>query len=99
MCPDLPDNLRARGLAAAVPVLWRGLCRSGEVELQAMTERSARVSITGQSTPTLEISAVFAATLHEALRARAGKRAELASVNLTACEALGDAADIYRLSW
>jgi len=99
MCPELPSNLRPRALASAAPALWRALCRSGRVELQALAERSARVAITAQRAPTLEVSAVFAAILHEALRSSAGSGADRASVNLTACQALGDAADIYHLSW
>ncbi|HEX5656096.1 MAG TPA: hypothetical protein VFX59_02830, partial [Polyangiales bacterium] len=93
-CSALPAHLTPECLVPCVPALWRSLLRDGEVTLTE-DSGSARISVRGQLGASVEISALFASLLRGQLRLLS----ERGEVNLIACQALGDSADVYLLSW
>ncbi|MDB4974021.1 MAG: Serine/threonine protein kinase [Myxococcaceae bacterium] len=94
-CAALPQQLTPECLVACVPVIWRSLVRDGEVSTSEHKDGRARLSVRGQLSPTLELSALFAGILRGQLQLL-GAHGE---VNLAASQALGDGADLYALSW
>jgi hypothetical protein len=75
--------------------LWRSLLRDGEVTLSEDASGSARAAVRNQLGASVEISALFASLLRGQLRLLSPR----GEVNLIACQALGDSADVYLLSW
>ncbi len=57
---------------------------------------AARLSVRGQVEPSLELSGFFAGLLRAAIRNTGVRQSE---VMLTSCQALGDAVDIYGVSF
>lgn len=94
-CPELPAQLTPEVLVDCVPVLWRSLARHGEVVVLDRTVHGARIAIRDQLEPSLELCAVMAGLLRAQLRSLS----RAAEVSTLACQALGDAADIFVLSW
>jgi hypothetical protein len=94
-CSALPAQLTPECLVACVPVLWRSMVREGEVSFTEQSGGSARVTVRGQSLPSLELSALFAGLLRGQLRLLQGD----SELNWSASEALGDGADVYVMTW
>jgi hypothetical protein len=94
-CPQLPAQLTPESLIDCVPQLWGNMARHGEVVILERGPSSARVAIRAQIRPSLEVCAVFAGMLRAQLRLLA-TRCEVSTI---AAQALGDAADIFILSW
>lgn len=96
ICPQLPTALAPEALVDCIPVLWRSISRHGEVVQLDSSANGARIAVRAQVEPSLEITAVVAGLLRAALRSSASDTAEVKTI---ACQALGDAADIFVLSW
>jgi len=94
-CPQLPAQLSPTGLIDCVAQLWTSMARHGEVVVIERTLTSARVAIRAQTAPSLEVCAVVAGLLRAQLRTLS----EECAVSTVASQALGDAADIFVLSW
>jgi hypothetical protein len=94
-CPNLPKQLSPPVLVDCVAQLWAALARHGDVVVTERGDASARVAIRAQTAPSLELCAVLAGLLRAQLRALAPD----SEVSAVASQALGDAADIYVLSW
>ena len=94
-CKELPASLSAAKLIDCVPAIWSSLSRHGEVVVLERKPRGARLAVRAQVEPSLELCAVMAGLLRAQIRAvsREGE------VNTVASQALGDAADIFVLSW
>jgi serine/threonine-protein kinase len=94
-CPRLPAQLTPQGLVDCVAELWGSMSRHGDVVVLERSKGGARVAIRGQTAPSLEVCAVIAGLLQAQLRVLD----ERCSVSTIASQALGDAADIFVLSW
>lgn len=94
-CPRLPAQLTPESLVDCVPELWGSMARHGEVVVLERGARGARVAIRAQVQPSLEVCAVFAGTLRAQLRLLVAR----CEVSTIAAQALGDAADIFVLTW
>jgi hypothetical protein len=94
-CRALPTLFTPDVLVDCVPVLWTSLSRHGEVVVLERQAASARIGVRAQVEPSLELCAVMAGLLRAQLRTLAPS----SEVSTVACQALGDAADIYVLSW
>lgn len=94
-CPQLPAQLSPPGMVDCVGQLWSSIARHGEVVVIERTLTSARVAIRAQTAPSLEVCAVMAGLMRAQLRTMA----EDGEVSTIASQALGDAADIFVLSW
>ncbi len=94
-CKALPALSTPDGVVDCVPVIWSSLSRHGQVVVLQRKPRAVRIAVRAQVEPSLELCAVVAGLLRAQLRA-IGADAE---VNTVACQALGDAADIFVLSW
>lgn len=94
-CPRLPAQLTPDGLVDCVPELWSSMSRHGDVVVLERSKGSARVAIRAQTAPSLEVCAVVAGLLRAQLRALD----ERCDVSTIASQALGDAADLFVLSW
>lgn len=95
LCNTLPLQLTPESLVPCVPALWRSLLRDGDVVLSEDPGGSARVAVRNQLGASVEISTLFASVLRGQLRALSPH----GEVNWIACQALGDSADVYLLSW
>jgi len=94
--PSLPKELEPDQVVDRFGELWSAVTRQGEVVLLDRNSGTARLAIRGQVEPSLELCAVMAGLVREGLRVAGATRAE---VYTTACQALGDAACIYGVSW
>jgi hypothetical protein len=94
-CPQLPAQLTPDSFVDCVPQLWGNMARHGEVVVLERGPSGARVAIRAQIRPSLEVCAVFAGMLRAQLRLLASH----CEVSTIAAQALGDAADIFVLSW
>lgn len=94
-CKELPPVLTPDGLVDCVPVIWASLSRHGEVVVLERKAQGARLAVRAQVEPSLELCAVMAGLLRAQIRATDSE----GEVNTVACQALGDAADIFVLSW
>jgi hypothetical protein len=94
-CSALPAHLTPECLVPCVPALWRSLLRDGDVSISEDGSGSARIAVRNQQGASVEISALFASLLRGQLRVLS----QHGEVNLIACQALGDSADVYLLSW
>ncbi|MFT3921227.1 MAG: protein kinase [Myxococcales bacterium] len=94
-CKELPHPLTADGLIDCVPAIWSSLSRHGEVAVLERKPQAARIAVRAQVEPSLELCAVMAGLLRAQLRAVAQE----AEVNTVASQSLGDAADVFVLSW
>ena len=93
--PSLPKLLSPQVLVDCMPVIWQSLSRHGDVFTLENLGTTARIGIRAQVEPCLELCAVVAGMLRGQLRAFSRS----ASVNVTACQALGDPADVFVLTW
>jgi hypothetical protein len=94
-CPNLPKQLSPPVLVDCVAQIWAALSRHGEVVVIERADTSARIAIRAQTAPSLELCALLAGLLRAQLRMLAPH----SEVNTVASQALGDAADIFVLSW
>jgi serine/threonine protein kinase len=94
-CPTLPRALSPDVLVHCMPVIWSSISRHGEVSTLEHLGTSARIAIRGQVQPSLEVCAVVAGMLRAQLRALVPR----AQLNTIASQSLGDAADVFVLTW
>lgn len=94
--PALPARLTPESLIEGFPYLWSQVQWQGMPSVEGREERSARLIVRYQTEPQLEVSGFVAALLRAALRSVGAREAE---VSITAAEALGDQADVYRARW
>lgn len=94
--PDLPTPLVAEALVDGFPYVWSRITMQGQPSQIERGPRSARLAVRGQVEPSLELSGFVAGLLRAAIRNTGVRRSE---VMLTSCQALGDAVDIYGVSW
>jgi hypothetical protein len=94
-CRQLPSQLTPEVLVDCVRVIWTSMSRHGEVVVLERLSNSARIAIRAQVEPSLELCAVVAGLLRAELRSLCSQ----GDVSTVACQALGDAADIFVMSW
>jgi hypothetical protein len=94
--PALPARLSPESLIEGFPYLWSQVQWQGTPSVADREDRSARLIVRYQTEPQLEVSGFVAALLRAALRSVGARDAE---VSITAAEALGDQADVYRARW
>ena len=94
--PELPAAPTADSLVDGFPYLWSRITMQGTALTIERHDGSARLAVRGQIEPSLELSGFVAGLLRAAIRNTGVRHSE---VMLTACQALGDAVDIYGVSW
>lgn len=94
--PDLPSPLAAEAIVDGFPYVWGRITMQGAPLQIERGATSARLAVRGQAEPSLELSGFVAGLLRAAIRSTGVRQSE---VMLTACQALGDAVDIYGVSW
>ncbi|MEM9196099.1 MAG: hypothetical protein AAGF12_43440, partial [Myxococcota bacterium] len=97
VAPRLETPLSPERLVAEFPDLWRRLTWQGNARILTEAEGSARLVVDEQVEPRLEFDAFVAGVLRGSLRRGDGTSAP--SVQITACEALGDAATVFSVHW
>ncbi len=90
--PDLPHPLTPEALVSGWPYLWSRIARDGRARVQRVAERSARLSVERQVTPSLELAGLIGGLLRQGVREAGASESE---VVLISSEALGDARDLY----
>lgn len=96
LCPDLPEPLTPDAVVNGFPYLWSRIARDGRARVQPLGERSVRLSIQDQTTPSLELAGLVAGLLREALRQAGARDVE---VLLISAQALGDGRDLFGVEW
>ena len=96
LVPSLPSPLSPEALVDRFPDVWSAVARQGEVVVLDTNRGSARLAVRGQVEPSLELCAVMAGLVRQGLRGAGASRAE---VHTTACQALGDVACVYGVTW
>jgi serine/threonine-protein kinase len=94
--PDLPTALTPEALVDGFPYVWSRITMQGTPVPLERNAASARLAVRGQVEPSLELSGFVAGLLRAAIRNTGVRHSE---VFLTASQALGDAVDIYGVSW
>ncbi|MCA9601695.1 MAG: hypothetical protein KC417_06715, partial [Myxococcales bacterium] len=89
-----PDSIEA--LVLAFPKIWASISSHGEASILSRSKSEARVAVAEQPRPSLEMSAWVSGLLRGVLRKAGATDVEVA---VPASQALGDAADVYGLSW
>jgi serine/threonine protein kinase len=96
LLPNMPDALEPHDLVDNVPTIWRAITKQGRVTVLEKQPNLGVVAVSGQVEPALELSALMAGVFRGLLR---NGRAPRGEVQITSCEALGDAATVFRLTW
>lgn len=96
LLPDAPGALSPGQAPALFPRLWRAMTRQGRATVLDQGDDWALLGVMSQDEPSLEFTALVAGLLKGLLRSA---RARDGGVQVTACEALGDQATVFRLSW
>ena len=94
--PDLPRPPTPEALVDGFPYLWSRIGRDGRARVHRLAERSVRLMVQDQTTPSLELSGLLAGLLREAMRQAGAREVE---VLLLSAQALGDGADIFGVEW
>jgi hypothetical protein len=94
-CKALPQQLTPEILVDCVGGIWSSLACQGEVSILERGDRFARVAVRSESIPSLELCALLAGLLRGQLRTICAT----GEVSAVASQALGDAADIFVLTW
>jgi hypothetical protein len=94
--PDLPTPTSADAIVDGFGYLWSRVTMQGSTQELERHATSARLAIREQLEPSLELSGFFAGLMRAAIRSTGVRRSE---VFLTSCQALGDAIDVYGVSW
>lgn len=94
--PLLPDPITPEAVIDSFQEIWPRITRQGSVVVLERGRNAARIAVRGQVEPSLELCAVVAGMVRGCLRMGGQEQAEVYS---TACQALGDAACVYGLSW
>ena len=97
--PKGPRFTTPSRLISGFPQFWEAVTRQGRAKVLEHEPKSALLAVRSQVEPSLELSALVAGLLRGVLRDNAGSGQTEAEVQITACEALGDAATIFRLGW
>lgn len=96
LCPDLPEPLRPAAIVDGFRYIWSRISRHGEARTRRLGAGSARLWVTGQPTPSLELAGWTAGLLRDAMRQTGATEVE---VLLIGAEALGDGRDLYGVDW
>lgn len=94
--PDLPRPLTPDAIVDGFPYLWSRIGRDGRAGVRRLSERTARLSIQDQTTPSLELAGLVGGLLRDAL-VQAG--AHDVEVLLIGAQALGDGRDLFGVQW
>lgn len=94
--PKLSGSSKASTLVESFPYLWSQISRDGDARIRLVSEKKARLWVTNQPTPSLELAGWFAGLLRAAMRET---DAVDPKVDLVASEALGDGRDLYGIEW
>lgn len=108
---ELAESIAARGLLRLFPhlpspappetfvdrfaYLWSRIAMQGRASIVERSLHAAKLVVSEQVEPSLELSGFMAALLRAAIRST-GHAGE---VSLTTCQALGDPVDTYQVSW
>jgi serine/threonine protein kinase len=96
LLPTLAGPFRPDQLIQSFASLWSAVTRDGTVEILDAVPGAARFSVRDQPEPFLEITAFVAGLLRGALIEAGAKNPR---VQTPTCEALGDAATVFRVRW
>jgi serine/threonine-protein kinase len=96
LLPALGATPSPDAIVDGFPFLWSWARRRGRASVHARQDGSARLVITEQEGPSLEVSGLVAAIVRALLRRTSGPRAD---VSVLACAALGDATDVFSVRW
>lgn len=96
LLPELPTLLGADMIIDSFPQLWSKITMQGTALILERHATSARLGVKEQIEPSLELSGFVAGLLRAAIRNTGVRHSE---VMLVSCQALGDALDIYGVSW
>lgn len=96
LCPDLPEPMRPAAVVDGFRYIWSRISRHGEAQSRHIGTGSARLWVTGQPTPSLELAGWTAGLLRDAMRQTGAHDVE---VLLIGAEALGDGRDLFGVDW
>jgi hypothetical protein len=96
LIPELPMAPTPEDIVDRFSTLWSRIAMQGRGHILERSPTAARLAVHGQIDPTLELSGFFAGFLRAAVRQTGAREV---AVFLTSCQAVGDAADVYRVTW
>jgi hypothetical protein len=96
LAPTLAEPATVQQFVSDFPKLWAAISSHGEASVIEQTRSGARVAVSDQPRPSLELSAWMSGVIRGMLRRLGGVDVEVA---VPASQSLGDAADIYGISW
>lgn len=96
MFPDLPEPLTPDAFVLGFEYVWSRFAKDGKARVRMTSDRSARLSIGEQSTPSLELAGLIGGLLRDAMRQAGAHEVE---VTLISSQALGDRADLFGVDW
>lgn len=94
-CRDLPALSSVGAFVDCAHLIWPSLSRHGEAVVSERKSQGARLTVRHQVEPSLALSAVLAGLLRAQLRVFSSE----AEVHISGSQALGDAADVFVLSF
>jgi serine/threonine-protein kinase len=96
LLPELAWPLSPAALVDSFEALWKTLTRQGRVTVRERDDSHALVVVWGEVEPSLELAALMSGIVRQLLREGGSPDAE---VQITACEAVGDASTVFQLRW
>ena len=94
--PQLPKPVTPDAIVDGFGYIWQRISLDGDPRVRRIGRTSARLWVSNQSTPSLELAGWMAGLLRNALRQAGAPDAE---VLLILSEALGDGRDLYGVEW
>ncbi len=96
LLPNLPTPLQPEALIDGWAYVWGAITQQGSASTLERRDGFARLAVRGQAEPTLELTGFVAGLLRAAMRTAGAGDPE---VLVSACQARGDVADIYQVSY
>ncbi|MCC6877599.1 MAG: protein kinase, partial [Sandaracinaceae bacterium] len=93
---ELPPDAGPEAIVDGFSHLWSRICRTGRARTHRLGERSARLWIEEQETPSLELAGFVAGLVRGAMKELGAPKVE---VMIISAQALGDARDIFGVEW
>jgi len=94
--PELPDPISADAIVSGFPYLWSRVSLDGNARARRISPSSARLWVSDQPTPSLELAGWTAGLLRHAFRQTGAEDVE---VFLISAQALGDGRDLFGVDW
>lgn len=96
LAPALSEPASVADFVRDFPKLWAAVSSHGEAAVIEQSRTGARIAVSDQPLPSLEMGAWTSGVIRGVLRRLGGVSVEVA---MPASQSLGDVADIYGLSW